>query len=101
MTLLFVVIAAVAGAEYPGQNWQPHSRKGWSEPLLAAAREYASTRKTLAVMVVQDGRVVDQWGPVDQKIEVRSIRKSFLSALYGVHVAEGRINLGKTGRVRH
>jgi CubicO group peptidase (beta-lactamase class C family) len=96
VALLFVVIAAVAGAEYPRQNWQPHSRDGWSEPLLAAARHYASTRKTLAVMVVQDGRVVDQWGPVDQKIEVRSIRKSFLSALYGVHVAEGSINLGKT-----
>jgi CubicO group peptidase (beta-lactamase class C family) len=40
--------------------------------------------------------VVDQWGPVDQKILVRSVRKSFLSALYGIHLAEGRIDLGKT-----
>jgi CubicO group peptidase (beta-lactamase class C family) len=96
LALLFAITATAAIAEYPGQNWQPHSRKGWSEPLLAAARQYASTRKTLAVMVVQSGRVVDQWGPVDQKIEVRSIRKSFLSALYGIHVAEGRIDLGKT-----
>jgi CubicO group peptidase (beta-lactamase class C family) len=73
-----------------------HDRQGWSEPLLAAARKYASSEKTLAVMVVQNGRVVEQWGPVDQKIPVRSVRKSFLSALYGIHVAEGRINLGKT-----
>jgi hypothetical protein len=47
-------------------------------------------------MVVQSGHVVDRWGPVEQKIEARSIRKSFLSAFYGIYVVEGRIDLGKT-----
>jgi len=88
--------AIVTATDYPGARWEKHNRAGWSEPLLKAAREYAATKKTLAVMIVQSGRVVDQWGPVDQKIEVRSIRKSFLSALYGIHVAEGRIDLGRT-----
>jgi len=35
-----------------------------------------------------------KWGPVDQKIEVRSFRKSFVTALYEIHVAEGHIKLG-------
>ena len=95
-TLLLGLSAMSWGAEYPGENWERHTRHGWSEPLLTAARQYASTQKTLAVVVVQSGRLVDQWGPVDKKIEVRSIRKSFLSALYGIHVAEGRIDLSKT-----
>jgi CubicO group peptidase (beta-lactamase class C family) len=47
-------------------------------------------------MVVQSGQVVDRWGPVEQNIQVRSMRKGFLSALYGVYVAEGRIDAGKT-----
>jgi hypothetical protein len=33
---------------------------------------------------------------VAKKIPVHSIRKSFLSALYGIHAAEGHIDLGKT-----
>lgn len=96
LTIALSPFVPAFAAEYPGQNWAPHDREGWSEPLLVAARQYAATKKTLAVMVVQNGQVVDQFGPVDKKIEVRSIRKSFLSALYGIHVAEGRIDLGKT-----
>jgi CubicO group peptidase (beta-lactamase class C family) len=65
-------------------------------PLLQATRNYAATKKTAAMMIVQGGRVVDQWGDVDKKIAVHSIRKSFLNALYGIHVSEGHIDLGKT-----
>jgi CubicO group peptidase (beta-lactamase class C family) len=35
-------------------------------------------------------------GDVTLKVETRSVRKSFLCALYGIHVAEGHIELGKT-----
>lgn len=97
--LLFVswiCSTVILAADYPGARWEMHSRAGWSVPLLQATRNFASTRKTAAMMIVQDGRVVDQWGDVARKIEVRSIRKSLLSALYGIHVAEGRIDLGKT-----
>jgi CubicO group peptidase (beta-lactamase class C family) len=88
--------ALLTASDYPGAHWEKHNRAGWSEPLLKAAREYAATKKTAAFLVVQSGRIVDQWGDLDKKIEVRSIRKSFLSALYGIHVAEGHIDLGKT-----
>ena len=88
--------AVLLAAEYPGAHWEKHSRAGWSEPLLQAVRSFSATKKTAAMMIVHNGRVVDQWGDVAQKIEVRSIRKSFLSALYGIHVAEGHIDLGKT-----
>ena len=88
--------ALALGADFPGAQWEKHSRAGWSESLLQAARSFTATKQTAAVMIVQDGRVVDQWGDVAKKIEVRSIRKSFLSALYGIHVAEGHIDLGKT-----
>ncbi len=43
-------------------------------------------------MIVERGRIIDEWGPVDRKISTYSLRKSLLSALYGMYVAEGAIN---------
>ena len=87
---------APAGAVYPTAEWERHSQAGWSQPLLKAARDYMAARQTSAVMIVQGGRVVDQWGDTTRKINMRSARKSMLSALYGIHVAEGHIDLGRT-----
>src|SRR3954464_15097469 len=96
LALLATSVAALSAAEYPGAHWAMHNRAGWSEELLKSTRNFAATKKTAAMMIVQGGRVVDQWGDVDKKIEVRSIRKSFLSALYGIHVSQGQIDLGRT-----
>jgi CubicO group peptidase (beta-lactamase class C family) len=93
---LLVCAVTAAAAEYPGRTWEMHSHAGWNESLLKAAREYMKGQKTAAAMIVQSGKVVDQWGEVAMKIQPRSVRKSFLSALYGIHVAEGHIDLGAT-----
>jgi CubicO group peptidase (beta-lactamase class C family) len=47
-------------------------------------------------MIVEDGIVVDAWGDVTRKYKCHSMRKSLLSALIGIHVDEGRIDLSKT-----
>jgi CubicO group peptidase (beta-lactamase class C family) len=47
-------------------------------------------------MIIAGGRVVDAWGPVDQPLNVHSIRKSLLSALIGIHEVAGRIDLEAT-----
>ena len=44
-------------------------------------------------MVVHRGRPVAQWGDVTARYKCHSIRKSLLSALIGLHVQEGRIDL--------
>jgi CubicO group peptidase (beta-lactamase class C family) len=66
---------------------------GWSRGKLAEARTHAATLKTEAVMIIAQGKVLDAWGAVDQKFNAHSIRKSFLSALFGVRVAEGVVDL--------
>ena len=45
---------------------------------------------------MQDGKVIASWGDVGHKANIRSMRKSLLSALYGIGVAEGRISLNRT-----
>ena len=68
----------------------------WSGEKLVAAHEYADLIHSSAVMIVQGGEVVDQWGDIDKKISSDSIRKSLISALYGIYSAEGVIDINQT-----
>lgn len=68
----------------------------WSAGGLNEAREFSKTLDTAAVVVMQHGEVVDQWGAVATPINCHSIRKSILSALYGPHVKDGTIDLDAT-----
>jgi CubicO group peptidase (beta-lactamase class C family) len=86
---------------FPGNTWRslsPPEKYGWSKEKLAVAQAYANADSihTSAVMVVQGGEVVDQWGDINQKIDCYSIRKSLLSALYGIYSAEGAIDINQT-----
>jgi CubicO group peptidase (beta-lactamase class C family) len=91
-----VMLALAAGADYPGASWERHSGKGWSRDKLRAAREYSSLLKTAAVFIVQDGRVVDEWGDTSRKYQAHAMRKPLLGALIGIRAAEGRIPLAAT-----
>jgi len=84
---------------YPGTDWawanSPESM-GWSSVKLALAQAYAKRIGSAAVMVVDDGVVVAAWGDVTHKYFCHSMRKSLMSALYGIYVAEGKIDLSAT-----
>jgi CubicO group peptidase (beta-lactamase class C family) len=47
-------------------------------------------------MVVVGGAVVAAWGDVDRRFLLHSARKSIMSALYGVHVDAGNIDLNRS-----
>src|SRR5215831_2591834 len=99
--LLVVVLVRPAPGQapvYPGASWArvPAEQAGWSEEKLKEARAYAGTIQTAAVMIVAGGLVVDEWGDTTKRFNIHSVRKSFLSALYGIHVREGHIQLSKT-----
>ena len=84
---------------YPGEKWQRASSPeelGWSSEKLKRARKYSEAIGSSAVMVIVNGLILDQWGQTTRRFRCHSIRKSFLSALYGIHVKEGRIHLSKT-----
>jgi hypothetical protein len=46
--------------------------------------------------VIADGAVVASWGEVERRFMCHSVRKSFLSALYGIYWDRGEIELNKT-----
>lgn len=83
----------------PGAHWQTleqPEQAGWSPEKLAAARQHAQAIGSAAVFIVHRGQVVSEWGETAKHFNVHSIRKSFLSALYGIYVAEVKIDLDAT-----
>jgi CubicO group peptidase (beta-lactamase class C family) len=70
---------------------------GWSAEKLAEAKSWSQQiAPSAAVMIVQHGLVVAQWGDVAIKSNLHSVRKSLLSALIGIAVDEHKIDLGAT-----
>ena len=88
-----------AQTAFPGHEWKHLSQEhlnGWSSPNLAAADRYADSVHDSSFMLVQCGRVVDAWGETDKKMTTFSVRKSLISALYGIYSAEGKIDINQT-----
>src|SRR5712692_5019766 len=84
---------------WPDKTWKVANSPeaaGWSSERLTAAKAYGDSIHTSAVMIVQGGEVVEQWGDFDKKLTSFSIRKSLISALYGIYSADGVIDINET-----
>ena len=93
----------MADTKFPAAAWtvlDSPADAGWSVEALDGARRFSESIQTAALMVVEGGRVVAQWGDVARRYKCHSIRKSLLSALYGLHLESGAIDLAKTLAVR-
>ena len=94
-----VAITLNSAPVFPTASWQrvkSLKASGWSEERLDIARRYAESIHSSAVMVIQGGELIAQWGNVDQKINSYSMRKSLISALFGIYSAEGAIDVNQT-----
>jgi CubicO group peptidase (beta-lactamase class C family) len=69
---------------------------GWSSEGIRALIPDMNRLGTDALMIVTDGKIVYEWGNTTNIIRSHSVRKSLLSALYGIYVAEERIDTSKT-----
>lgn len=82
----------------PNSTWQVIQNPegvGWSSKKLQEAKEFSQGIQTAAVMIIYDGKVLYHWGEISRKFNIHSCRKSLLSALYGIHVDNGNIDLSK------
>jgi len=97
--LATVLVSAHAAEVFPNAEWERTSSpeaSGWSVQGLKAADEFARTLQTDAYLVVQGGRIVHEYGNTTRATNLHSIRKSVLSALFGIHVDRGVVDLSKT-----
>ena len=102
--LFFTLMIATAGlatadTRVPDAAWMRFAdvgQAGFDADKLEAARELWETLPSSAFMVIADGAVVASWGDVDRRFMCHSVRKSFLSALYGIYWDRGEMDLNKT-----
>jgi hypothetical protein len=87
------------GWELPEEDtleWVSPEAVGWSSSELQEAHTFATQSGCLAVMALYDGKVFFSRGNTHKNYAVDAIRKPFLSALYGIHSAQGNIDLNAT-----
>jgi len=99
VSLFLCLSSFIESKKFPGKKWELASSAenlGYDSKILAQAKDYSETINTSAVVIVVDGLVLGEWGEVDKKFMTHSIRKSFLSAMYGKYVENGTINLENT-----
>lgn len=87
------------GNHFPGTAWTslpaPENQR-WSRSKLAAAQVYAQSLHDSSFIVVECGYIAGSWGQLDEKLTTFSVRKSLLSALFGIYAAEGKIDVNQT-----
>ncbi len=94
--------AAQTDAVFPGAEWEEVARRdladyGWSADALQ--RTFAFIRdsaNTTGLVVVDRGRVVFDYGDIEELSYLASVRKSILAMLYGTYVEDGTIDLEAT-----
>lgn len=107
LTLLLSLAAPSCRAEppvviadnLPGEAFETIAPEaaGWSAERLAEAKSWSQhVAPTAAVMIVQHGRIVAEWGGTAVKSNLHSIRKSLLSALIGIAVDAHQIDPAAT-----
>jgi CubicO group peptidase (beta-lactamase class C family) len=69
---------------------------GYSSEALEMAEALADEGNYAAVMALSDGKVFFSYGDISGNYKCHSIRKPFLSAIFGIHVGEGHIYLDAT-----
>jgi len=108
MISLFVFIIFIASGtgfgqkssdRYPGDQWMRFTNvkeAGFDPVKLGEAKAVWEELPSSAFLVIADGAVIAAWGDVGRRFMCHSVRKSFLSALYGIYWDKGKIELNKT-----
>jgi CubicO group peptidase (beta-lactamase class C family) len=69
---------------------------GFSSSALTELENFLRATDTAAMMAVADGQVVFEYGLTGRRYKSHSIRKTFVSAMYGAEVDAGTIDLDST-----
>jgi CubicO group peptidase (beta-lactamase class C family) len=96
LILLFVQVVINSNAQNPTRKWMKYKtpeEAGWSSEKL---EKVSKNSNASSIVLVYDGEIVFTYGEYWRRFKLHSIRKSLLSALYGIHVENESIDLNKT-----
>lgn len=98
MIILSGTTTFAASGYYPGATWERVSAEdaGFNPTRLADTKQITSALDSVAGLVLYDGKILLEWGDVTKRGNVHSVRKSYISALYGIYSVNGIIDLTAT-----
>lgn len=88
-----------ASTRTPEESWMKYrdvKEAGFSTERLGEVRKHLATSNIDGLLVAYDGAVLLRHGDIETRFMCHSVRKSFMSLLYGIYEAEGKIDLTKT-----
>jgi CubicO group peptidase (beta-lactamase class C family) len=91
--------AVATQAVYPLTSWtsiQDPGSVGWTQAGIDSVRSRLGTMATTGMMAVVGGRVLMEYGDMRAVSYLASVRKSVLSMLFGIAVANGTVKLDRT-----
>lgn len=101
ITLIFLILflSNNVNSQNPKENWEKYKhieQSGFSIEKLAIAKTYYDSLKSSAFLIIQNGKVVADWGDVNRRFILHSVRKGILNSLYGIYSENGTIDLNNT-----
>jgi hypothetical protein len=78
-----------------GQLLYP-SQAGWTTERVNEIKNYANRIQTDALLVIFRGNIVIAHGSYDKIFKIHSMRKSLMSAMYGIYTDTGLLNVNST-----
>ncbi|MBC8478946.1 MAG: serine hydrolase, partial [FCB group bacterium] len=98
--LISVLIStiAISGCSRPSDRFQraDAEKAGFSLSSLDELGSFLEYSGSSALLVLQDGKVVYEWGDIYKKHTIHSIRKCLLNGLMGIYVERGLIDTNLT-----
>ncbi|MCE7992040.1 MAG: serine hydrolase [Roseivirga sp.] len=102
MSILFGAWLMCATLPVSGQGPQPWmyyetaEEAGFSSAKIAEAKATYEQMRSAAFMVIYKGKVLVAWDDVSRRYMTHSMRKSLMSAMYGIYEGKGIIDLNKS-----
>jgi hypothetical protein len=91
-----LAFAGSATAQNPAKSWVQYSapeEAGFSSEKLQSVLDLYDKNGATALMVVYDGNVLVWKGDIARRLDTHSMRKSLISALYGIYGGNGAIDI--------
>ena len=70
--------------------------KGYSSEKLEALEKHLEESGSSSMIILVDGSVIFEWGEVDKKHLIHSMRKAMLNSLYGIAISNEQIDTSMT-----
>lgn len=99
-TTLVVLGCGTKKASFEGVNFEKHSTldgTGFNQTRLDSLANFMKNNlETTGMLVLKNGKVLFEYGDIEEVSYIASCRKSVLSMLYGKHVKNGTIDLNES-----